>query len=173
MKALLLDSTWKPITFIKEKRAIVMVMMGKAEVVTGWEGKYLRSASQDHNSPAVIRLPRYVHRYFGTPRFRRSVLYSRDGWQCQYCGVKMQAGNLTIDHVVPRARGGKTSWNNCVTACRSCNRLKGCLSPKEAGMQLKKQPGPPSHSHFWDVRNKLDDESWHPTWADFIGAKNG
>lgn len=172
MRALLLDSTWRPITFIKEVRAAVMVMAGKAEVVTDWEDRHLSSQRMTMKSPAVIRLHSYVHRHRGVPRFRRSVLYSRDGWQCQYCGEKLSASSLTIDHVVPRAMGGKTSWNNCVASCRPCNRKKGCMPLREAGMTLKKQPTPPNPSHFWDWRNRLSSDSWHPTWSQFIGAKN-
>lgn len=172
MKALILDSAWRPVSFVKESRAAVMVITGKAEVVTDWEDRQLCSPRMTINSPAVIRLPSYVHRQYGTPRFRRLALYSRDGWQCQYCGSRLPPSSLTIDHVVPRARGGKTSWSNCVAACRGCNRKKGCLLPREAGMSLRKQPSVPSGLHFWDFRNKSECDTWHPTWSQFLEGKN-
>ena len=171
LKALLLDSSWRPISFIKETRAIVMVMMGKAEVVSDWEHKY-STVDKNFSVPAIVRLPKYVHRYNGPPRFRRTVLYSRDGWSCQYCGVKLGWNGLTIDHVHPRSLGGQTSWNNCVTACKACNRNKGCKTLHESGMKLRKQPQPPNPNHFWDARNKIEQGNWHPMWSDFLGTRH-
>lgn len=147
-----------------------MVMMGKAEVVTDWDHKY-STVDREFTVPAIVRLPKYVHRHGRTSRFRRTVLYSRDAWTCQYCGVTLGWSGLTIDHVHPRALGGKTSWNNCVTACKACNQKKGYKTLQESGMKLRKQPQPPTSSHFWEVSNKAE-VNWHPMWSDFLGTKH-
>lgn len=172
MPVLLLDSTWRPISFIKETRAVVMAMMGKVEVITAWEGKKVKTITNEFDVPAVVRLPKYKHGHYGPPRFRRSVLYSRDNWSCQYCGVVCGWSSLTIDHVVPKSKGGPTSWTNCVTACKNCNRNKGCKTLHESGMKLRKQPAAPGPNHFWDARANIESETWHPTWTDFLGENN-
>lgn len=159
-------------TFIRESRAVIMVIMGKAEMVTDWHGRTISSPGRAFSSPAVLRLPKYVHKVHGPPRFRRSVLYARDAWSCQYCGVRLNSGGLTIDHVVPKALGGKTTWHNCVTACKPCNRKKGCMLLGKTGMSLRRSPTPPSSHHFWDSKNKSIDDSWHPMWNDFLGGRD-
>lgn len=171
MKALLLDSSWRPISFIKETRAIVMVLMGKAELISEWN-ETVKTVDKSYSVPAVVRLPKYTHKLLGTPRFRRTILYSRDGWSCQYCGIILGKHGLTIDHVLPKSLGGKTSWQNCVTSCKSCNREKGCMTLNESGMRLRKNPAPPTQRHFWDARNILEKDKWHPMWSEILGEKN-
>jgi 5-methylcytosine-specific restriction endonuclease McrA len=93
------------------------------------------------------------------------VLFNRDNWKCQYCGTKLGWHNITIDHVMPASRGGGTSWLNCVSACRPCNRRKDCKTPDEAGMKLLKKPANPTALHFWDA---LKTDCWHEDWDTFV-----
>lgn len=171
-RALLLNADWTPLHFISDWRAVRLLMNDRAEVVnnfeTGvpslWEEAFT-SATQSIQVPATLRLRKYVHKKWKAPRFRKKVLFNRDGWKCQYCGVKLQWHNITIDHVMPSSRGGGTTWLNCVTACRPCNRRKDDQTPEEAGMKLLKRPANPSALHFWDA---LKSDCWHGDWDTFI-----
>jgi 5-methylcytosine-specific restriction endonuclease McrA len=107
-----------------------------------------------------------VNRRYTAPRFRKWVLFNRDDWQCQYCGVDLDPKTITIDHVVPRSRGGGTSWKNCVSSCKKCNWKKGSQLLSETGMQLKKKPAEPSVVHFWVPETRV---AWHPDWSTFFG----
>lgn len=171
-RALLLNSDYSPLHFVSETDAIILFYKGRAEVidspVTGkpseWDETF-NSPSTVIHIPATMRLVKRVNKRWKPPRFRKKVLFNRDGWRCQYCGTKLGWHNITIDHVMPQARGGPTSWLNCVSACRPCNRRKDCQTPDEAGMKLLKRPANPSALHFWDA---LRSDSWHADWDSFI-----
>jgi hypothetical protein len=168
MKTLMLDSTWRPINFVKQHRAVIMLLAGKVELITAWDGEAITSPSYSMEVPAVIRLKHYVGGRFGRPRFRRKILFTRDSWSCQYCAAKLGWKNITIDHVIPRCSGGKTTWENCVAACWSCNEKKGKKSLKEAGMKLLSQPKEPKPQHFWNLYDHIDHDRWHPEWSVFL-----
>ncbi|MDE3025990.1 MAG: HNH endonuclease, partial [Acidobacteriota bacterium] len=121
-------------------RAHVLVYKGKAEVLEEL-GQPLRSASSTYPWPHVIRLVTYVRVPRGFQRkISRRALFARDGWRCVYCG---SGGRLTLDHVIPRSRGGDSSWENVVTACAPCNLRKGDRTLEQAGMELHTPPRPP------------------------------
>ena len=171
-RALLLNSDYSPMHFMSEEDAIILFYKGRAEVVTSfvtgkpseWDEVW-NSPSTSIHAPATLRLFKRANKKWKPPRFRKKVLFNRDGWKCQYCGVKLNWESITIDHVMPQARGGGTNWLNCVSACRPCNRRKDCQTPEEAGMKLLKKPANPSPLHFWDV---MRSDSWHPDWDSFI-----
>lgn len=132
-KVLLLNSSYEPLHICSWKRAIILLIKGKAETVER-NGKNLGSG---WHLPLVIRLLYYVKiPHKDIPLTRRNIMH-RDNYTCQYCGKK---SDLTIDHVIPRSRGGKDTWDNVVIACLRCNVLKGSRTPKEAGMELKTKP---------------------------------
>lgn len=172
-RALLLNSDWSPLHFISDWRAVRLLMNGRAEIVTDfetglpsvWTDAAFTSPSQKIQVPATLRLHRFVHKKWKAPRFRKKVLFNRDGWKCQYCGVKLNWGNITIDHVLPSSRGGTTSWLNCVTACKGCNKRKDDRTPEEAGMKLAKKPANPSSLHFWDA---MKTDCWHANWDVYV-----
>lgn len=141
MSVLLLDSTYEPLKVIGWQRAVYLIFSGKAEVIE--EGDtFIRSPSTQWRLPSVIRqFGRFRRR--SEAQFSRINIYLRDAWTCQYCGKKKNTRDLTFDHVVPRAHGGKTSWTNVVTACRACNSFKADRTPKQAGMELIKEPVKP------------------------------
>lgn len=144
-----------PITRINIRRAIVLLVTGKAEPIAGLEETYweVRSPSIILQVPASIRLKIHgVERDWKVPALSRREVLRRDKHQCQYCGSRHK---LTLDHVIPRSRGGKHSWENVVIACEGCNTCKSDRTPQEAGMILKTLPKAPTHpalafaQQFW------------------------
>ncbi len=138
---LVLNASFEPLHVCSIKRAVTLLMHEIAERIEDGT-RMLHSPSTSIPVPSVIRLKRYVKR---PPRFhiafnRRNV-FRRDNHACQYCGH--HGGDLTLDHVVPRSRGGKNSWENIVTACRECNSKKRDRTPEEAKMRLLRQPYAP------------------------------
>lgn len=175
-KTLLLNADWSPLNFVSPFRALHLLMCGRAELISFddrqscWDEK-INSVSVSFQMPATLRLLQRISRRYNTPRFRKKVLFNRDGWQCQYCGIRLDWGSVTIDHVTPKARGGTTSWKNCVAACKKCNIKKGCKTPVEAGMNLLKPPVDPKILHFWEwdlVGHGQDSLLWHPDWEMFF-----
>ncbi len=165
---LALNASFEPLTMVPLKRALRLVIDGKAEIVEADRGRSVRSERLAVPRPAVIRLRKFVH----VPRrFRRQVtntfLFARDGYRCQYCGRASYElrprESLTRDHVVPMSRGGMNVWTNVVTACSSCNTRKANHLPVECGMHLLHAPVEPHFVHLsWAVRRLT------PTQARYI-----
>ncbi len=142
----MLNASYEPLNVCSLRRAHVLVYKGKAEVIEELD-RPLRSASSTFRWPHVIRLVHYVR----VPRLvqrkiSRRALFARDGWRCVYCGTS--SGRLTLDHVVPRSRGGESSWENVVTSCAPCNLRKGDRLPHEVHMELAHAPRPPASVLF-------------------------
>ena len=158
VRCLALNASFEPLTMVPVRRALRLVIEGKAEIVEAEQGDLVRSARLVLPKPAIIRLVRFVH----VPRrFRRQVtntfLFARDDYRCQYCH-RTQADLrhrecLTRDHLVPLSRGGNNDWTNVVTACSSCNTRKGNHLPEECGMVPLHAPHEPHFVHLaWAVR---------------------
>lgn len=137
MKTLILNAGFEPIQFVSWQRAICLVIAEKAEIVTARQ-QAVRSVSAEYNLPSVIRLVQYVRRVALIERVRctRKNILLRDKYECQYCGVRCQKHNATIDHIIPKSKGGKTTWSNAVTACSRCNLKKANKSLEAASMKL-------------------------------------
>lgn len=147
-RVLVLNASYEPLQIISVRRAVVLLLQEKAEPVEATE-RYLRACQFSLAIPLVIRLVRYIripHR-LKLPCSRRGVLV-RDHETCQYCGSQPGRTMLTIDHVIPRAQGGTTVWDNVVTACRDCNRKKGGRTPEQAHMTLRVKPRQPQYIAF-------------------------
>ncbi|MDH5234819.1 MAG: HNH endonuclease [Gemmatimonadota bacterium] len=165
---LALNSSFEPLTMVPLKRALRLLIDGKAEIVEADRERTIRSEHLALPRPAVIRLRRFVH----VPRrFRRQVtntfLFARDGYRCQYCGRASYElrtrESLTRDHVVPISRGGRNVWTNVVTACSGCNTRKANHLVEECGMHLLHKPVEPHFVHLsWAVRRLT------PTQAHYI-----
>jgi 5-methylcytosine-specific restriction endonuclease McrA len=138
---LVLNSSYEPIHVCAAKRALILLFKGIAqpEVVTA---SLLHSASMAINVPSVIRLLEYRRIPCQTRSLSRKNILARDRYTCQYCNRGCAMAELTLDHVLPRSRGGASSWENLVAACRRCNNRKGDRLPEEANMRLKKRPKP-------------------------------
>lgn len=169
-RTLLLNADWSPLNFVSYSRAINLLLKGRAEVVSMGEGpsvwdERVNSPSKSFVLPATLRLLERVNRRHMAPRFRKWVMFNRDGWSCQYCGVKLDWSTVTIDHVTPRSAGGPTNWRNCVSSCKKCNWRKGSRSLSESGMRLRKNPADPKVIHYWEYCNPA---TWHPDWKPFL-----
>ena len=140
---LVLNASHEPLSVVPLRRAFTLVEAGKADLIES--AGLLRSPSRTFDAPAVVRLSRYVHvPYRRSTHAVRRVVLARDCYLCQYCGRGSRA--LTVDHVMPRSRGGDGSWENVVAACVPCNRRKGARLPQEAGMRLMQRPLAPSRA---------------------------
>ena len=155
---LVLNATYEPINVCTVRRAVVLLLKDKAEVIekSQWA---LHSATQTIDRPVVIRLVTYVRIPRDTHRRKitRRAVFARDQWTCQYCGSR---SNLTVDHVVPRSKGGASSWENIVASCAPCNRRKGDLLPRQVGMSLLRAPRTPSASVFIHVASPTIPAAW-------------
>lgn len=139
METLVLTRTYEPHRVVPWQRAIVMWFDGKVEVLSEYD-EDIRSVSLTIKMPAVVRLVSGVRHPRRGVKFSRANVLARDLFTCQYCGRKAHARDLTFDHVVPRAQGGRTTWENIVTACARCNARKGGRTPEQAKMKLAKAP---------------------------------
>lgn len=174
-RALLLNSDYTPLHFISDISAIILIYKGRAEIVNDidgspstWDETY-SSPSVTIKVPATMRLVNRINKNWKPPRFRKKVLFNRDGWRCQFCLIQLTNKSITIDHVIPRSKGGITSWQNCVSACKNCNKRKSNMTPEEAGMPLMKNPSFPNSFHFWDMSKS---DSWHDSWNMFLPNMN-
>lgn len=147
-RVLVLNASYEPLQLVTVRRAVVLLLQEKAELVEAAQ-RLLQGISQQWVVPLVIRLTRYIRvpRNLRLPCSRRGVLI-RDRETCQYCGEQPGRQQLTIDHVLPRSRGGSTTWTNVVTACRDCNHRKGGRTPEEARMPLLTVPRQPQYIAF-------------------------
>jgi 5-methylcytosine-specific restriction endonuclease McrA len=146
LQVLLLNQNYEPLNVCPVRRAVVLLGKGKAELLENGMG-YLRTARQAIEVPSVIRLMYHVRRPIPARRLTRRELFHRDRRQCQYCGTETR--ELTLDHVMPRVRGGKHVWENVVTACTVCNHRKAGRTPHEAGMRLRTEPRPPPATPYY------------------------
>ncbi len=142
---LVLNATYEPLSVVSIKRAVVLLLKEKAELLEAAETT-LRARGIAMPVPLVIRMVYYVRipRSMTLPLSRRTIM-ARDQYTCQYCGATPLRAELTLDHVLPRSRGGRTEWENVVVACRYCNQKKGNRTPKEAQMNLARQPRRPRY----------------------------
>jgi 5-methylcytosine-specific restriction endonuclease McrA len=148
-EVLLLNASFEPLRLVSVKKAIVLLLQEKAEVVEAAEAR-LRAQHAAFDVPLVSRLVRYVsvgQRSPPVPCSRRGV-FIRDRETCQYCGAQPGRKRLTIDHILPRSKGGTTAWENVVAACEACNHRKGGRTPTEAGMTLRTAPAAPRYVAF-------------------------
>lgn len=158
---LVLNASFEPINICAARRALVLVLKGIASAEE-------ESSSSVHSSrravrvPSVIRLLEYRRIPHQTRALSRKNIMMRDRYTCQYCMKVLPAGDLTLDHVIPRSRAGESAWENLVACCHSCNNRKGCRTPEEAGFKLARQPRPFSlHTsrHLMRLLGK-GDEQW-------------
>jgi len=157
-RVLVLNATYEPIHVCSVRRAAVLLLKAKAEMLETGD-RVLHSERIQLDRPVVIRLVTYVRVPRGvTRRISRRVLFARDGWQCAYCGSG--SNRLTLDHVVPRSRGGTSVWENVVTSCAPCNHRKGDRLLEETSMTLRTTPRPPTPVLFIRLAAEHVPESW-------------
>ena len=142
MRTLLLDCNYFPVKIINWQKAMILLLTGRAEVVDEYSDQKVRTVKTSYNLPKILRLYK-DHKLVRNVKFTRMNVFYRDNFQCQYCGDKLSAPDLTFDHVTPVSHGGKTNWENVVTCCRPCNSKKGANSLSSMGMKLLKKPKKP------------------------------
>lgn len=160
---LLLNATYEPMKVISWQRAVTLVFLGKVDVVEAYED-LIRGVSSTLPMPSVVRLRRYA-RQDRRVKFSRTNVYRRDNFACQYCGVQPGTPELTLDHVVPRAHGGRTEWTNIVTCCVPCNARKADRTPDQAKMLLPRRPERPAH-----MPAVSPVEAAHASWRDYLSV---
>ena len=156
---LVLNQSYEPVAVCNARKAIILVYLGKAEIVECLDFS-VRSISFSMPFPSVVRLQIYFYRPFNRVIKSRKNILRRDGHTCQYCGKKNTT--LTVDHVIPRHKGGSDNWDNLVCACQHCNLIKGNRSPEQAGMKLRKKPGKPSRLFFLQFYLETPHYTWRP-----------
>lgn len=169
-RTLLLDATWHPVRAISWKRAIILDMEDRIDVVEYYDD-VVHTPNREVPLPAVVRLRQYLKVYSRGVSFTRRNVLLRDGFECQYCGERPGTSELTLDHVLPRSRGGPMTWENVVAACKQCNRDKGSRTPREAAMELKKAPKKPLYLPI--VRPGVEHAETPREWLDYLRVVNG
>ncbi len=167
MQTLVISQSYEPVKIVSWQRALTLLFLGKVEVLESYEDS-IRSPSYAIKAPSVVRLLQAFRRVKKAAKFSRINIYARDGYRCQYCGIKLLISEGTYDHVIPRAQGGKTEWTNIVTCGEPCNSRKSSRTPEQAGMKLKKQPTRPEWTPSMIVRlGPHTPESWrdYVYWA--------
>lgn len=168
---LVLNATFEPLSLVSVRRAVVLLLHEKAELVEATE-RMLSSVSRAFPEPLVIRLTRYVRLPHRTVPPTRSGVMLRDAYTCQYCGDTPGRYELTVDHVVPRSRGGGHGWENLTTACKRCNHKKGSQMVEEAQMTLLRKPFEPSYIALVLLSNPIAANYWETMMNGALHANN-
>jgi 5-methylcytosine-specific restriction endonuclease McrA len=158
-RALVLNASHQPLAVVSARRAVVLVLKDKAEVLVP-NGQVYRSEHISMDAPSVLRLRQFVRvPYRATAPLTRRAVFARDGWSCQYCGAAAE----NLDHVVPRSKGGTHTWDNVVAACRRCNSKKENRLIEDAGLRLARRPAAPTDGFRLSL-GRLEPE-WEPYLA--------
>lgn len=161
-RALVLNATYEPLCVVASRRALVLVMSDKAEILHTGRGVF-RSEKVSFPEPSVVRLTHFVKVPFrARVALNRRAVFARDGNRCQYCGAAAE----NLDHVVPRSKGGTHSWENVVASCRPCNMRKEDHLLADTALTLRRSPAPPRPGSWVLVANGIV----HPDWEPYLGA---
>ncbi|MEE8470027.1 MAG: HNH endonuclease [Dehalococcoidia bacterium] len=166
LPVLVLNQNYEPLNVCRARRAVVLLWRGKAEVLEN-NSNTIHSASLTIPLPSVIRLISLIRRPRIQRKLSRREVFNRDSYSCQYCGK--QTRELTIDHIIPRHRGGEHVWENVISACKACNHRKAGRLPKDAGMNLLRQPGPPRAANYYIGYDGFHE---HPEWQKYVPFDN-
>jgi 5-methylcytosine-specific restriction endonuclease McrA len=164
-RTLLLSQGYEPIKIIPWQRAMTLLTLDKVDVVEEYDAE-IRATSMILKVPAVVRLRKAFRRHAKPVKFSRVNIYARDGYRCQYCSMQCSIDQLTYDHVTPRSRGGRTTWENIVSCCYSCNSNKANRTPAEARMKLRSIPARPTWVPAVQIR--VSTKSVPDAWRDYV-----
>jgi 5-methylcytosine-specific restriction endonuclease McrA len=157
---LVLNGNYAPINICTTRRAMCLILIGKANLVMDGRG-VVRTVTRSFPKPSVIRLHNVVKRPRPSVKLSKQEIFRRDQFRCQYCG--QQAHELTVDHILPQHLGGESTWSNLVTACADCNHKKGGLTLAQSGLRLHKTPDQPPRSALYLFRKYLNNyQEWEP-----------
>lgn len=158
-QVLVLNAGYEPLSLVSVRRAVVLLLREKAELLEATQ-QMLTGASYSMPVPLVIRLVHYVRLPHRRVPPTRAAIMLRDAFTCQYCGATPGRQELTVDHVVPRSRGGRHDWANLATACKRCNQIKGSCLPEEVHMRLIRRPFEPTYVALVLLSNPAAAEHW-------------
>ncbi|MCL5256286.1 MAG: HNH endonuclease [Chloroflexi bacterium] len=161
---LVLNQNYEPLNICNARRAIVLVLKGKAEVLER-NHRIVKTMTEEYHCPSVIRLVYLIKKPRPAAKLTRREIFVRDNYTCQYCGAKTK--DLTLDHVIPKHRGGQHTWENLVSACKPCNHRKGGKTLQESGLKLSHQPREPKVNSYYVVYRYLDGSA-NEEWLKFI-----
>ncbi len=169
--ALILNADYRPLSYyplslLCWQDAIRAIWRESVVVVSEYE-RIVRSPTREMRLPSVLALKEFVP-VQERPAFTRFNVFLRDRWTCQYCAHSFKTQELTFDHVIPRSRGGRTTWDNIVTACQDCNLLKGSRMPHECGMFPMTEPRQPTMFELQATGRKFPPNFLHQSWGDFL-----
>jgi 5-methylcytosine-specific restriction endonuclease McrA len=167
LRVLVLTAGMMPHSTVNWMDAVSLVYKGAASVVEEY-AETVSSPSVTWHVPAVIQVKKNFSFHTKSVKFSRFAIYSRDFWECAFCGQKHNAKGLTYDHVIPRSRGGETSFKNIVSACKRCNRKKGARTPEEAKMPLRRKPYQPKHTPLGAFLVGIQDLP--PEWGPYLAG---
>jgi len=159
-KVLILNQSYEPISVCSTKKALLLLFLTKAEIVEERSSSVVRTVRERYPFPSVIRLSAYLRVPFRKIELSRKNILRRDGFRCQYCGNNHPP--LTVDHIIPRSRGGNDTWENLTCACVRCNNKKGNRTPDEARMRLMSVPKKPHPVLFLKHYLGKVEETWRP-----------
>lgn len=169
--ALILNADYRPLSYYplslwSWQEAVKAVFRDSVVVISEYD-RVVHSPTQEIKLPSVLALKEYVPTA-RRPAFTRFNVFLRDNWHCQYCENLFKTHELTFDHVIPRSRGGRTTWENIVTACRGCNTKKGSKMLHECDMSLRQEPREPSPHQLQEYGRKFPPHFLHESWGDFL-----
>jgi len=169
--ALVLNADYRPLSYFPLsiwpwQEAVKAIFRDSVNVISEYD-RTVKSPSFELKLPSVLALKEYVP-MARAPAFTRFNVFLRDGWQCQYCANTFKTHELTFDHVVPRSRGGKTTWDNIVAACQKCNRFKGNRMPYEVRMYPVHEPRQPHIAELQQHGRRFPPNFLHESWNDFL-----
>lgn len=169
--ALVLNADYRPLSYFPLstwgwQETIKAIFLDRVMVLSHYD-RVVRSPSVEHRLPSVVALRQYIP-LTRRPPFTRFNVFLRDRFSCQYCGLADTASELTFDHVTPRSRGGRTSWDNVVAACTRCNLAKGSRLPQECGMKPQLEPGMPTAFELQERGRAFPPNFLHSSWRDFL-----
>ncbi len=169
--ALVLNADFRPLSYFplsiwSWQDAVKAVFLNRVNIISEYD-RVVRSPTLEMRLPSVISLKEYVPTA-RRPAFTRFNVFLRDSFTCQYCGQSYPAQDLTFDHIIPRSRGGRTVWNNVVTACSTCNLIKGNRLPHEARMYPRKPPREPTSLELQENGRAFPPNFLHESWRDFL-----
>jgi 5-methylcytosine-specific restriction endonuclease McrA len=169
--ALVLNADYRPLSYFplstwSWQETIKAIFLDRVDVVSHYD-RVIHSPAATHQLPSVVALRQYIPQN-RRPPFTRFNVFLRDRFTCQYCAEGFAAQDLTFDHMVPRSRGGRTSWTNVVTACTRCNLVKSNRLPSESGLRPLTQPGVPTSFELQEHGRAYPPNFLHESWRDFL-----
>lgn len=164
-KTLLLNTSYEVLSFVTFKKVCKYLSKNKVEVISHWD-EYIESIDNKIKYPSIIRLHINVKRNYSKVFFNRRAIVKRDRNHCQYCNKKLCSSQVTIDHILPKSKGGANSFTNCVVCCHDCNSVKGDKTLEECGFKLIRKPTHPSFTAFNHIEEH--EEHWFPEWTQYL-----